>query len=533
MKQYRLLRSNKESGPYTADELIGLGLKPYDLVWMDGKSAAWRYPSEMQEFKALVPAVEEQPFDRFFKNQGPAKANSQPVVETAAVVAVAPKPRIRVKADWNRIEQPMVVAPMQAAAAPQPKPQQPAKQVAVIDAVKAVPNTVNNASWQNSWLDWQQEQDAVKNAAKTDAAKPAEKPKTVNTAHTEHIAPEIETKFSQSLDSLKQRYADTVLKTKGKAAEWYKFKGAATVALLAIPVLGFGIWLGSGMHNQAKEVAKPVVATVPVTTPAPETQQPPADNSNTAGVGVQGNTSQQNNAATRAKPNPNAKELVPSFDNDDNNNKPPVPVAATKPAKKAIVKQLPPPTTLAEKKYAKAVPQQKTVSAQPQQKYVFAPPANTNPSARSKVINPALVGASVNASGNPAAQNRQQEMPAQYAAAKKEPENANPVFAHYSKQQKVEDYVSVEADKPYQQAIQNLALNVENVTDATVDLVVIDVQYYDQGGRFKTGQTIYIKNIPVNETVRAKIPDNVNASRIKYRVSLVSVEQKGVYLVAE
>ncbi len=535
MKQYRLLRSNKETGPYTADELIGLGLKPYDLVWMDGKSAAWRYPSEMNEFKALVPAVEEQPFDRFLKKQGMANVNSQPIVETITATTTAPKPRIRVKADWNRVEQPVFIAPVQTAAAPQPKPPQPAKPVTVNDAVKAVPNTVNTASWQSSWLDWQQEQDAVKNASKTDAAKAVEKPKTVNAAHAEYTAPEIETKFSQSLDSLKQRYVDTVLKTKGKAAEWYKYKGMATIALLAIPVLGFGIWLGSGMHSSGKDVAKPIVAAVPVTTPAPETKQQPADDSNTAGVGVQRNTSQQNDAATRAKPNPNAKELVPSFDNDDNNDKPAAPVAATKPVKKAIVKQLqPPPTTVAEKKYAKTAPQQKAVSPQPQQKYVFAPPANGGPSAHSKVINPALVGASVNNGvSNQVVQNRQQETPAQYAAAKKGPENANPVFAHYTKPQRTEDYVSVEADQPYQQAIQNLALNVENVTDATVDLVVIDVQYYDQNGKFKTGQTIYVKNIPVNETVRAKIPDNTNASRIKYRVSLVSVEQKGVYLVAE
>src|SRR3954463_13156593 len=67
MKQYRLLRNNKESGPYSAEELITSGFKPYDLIWADGKSAAWRYPGEMEEFKLHAPAVEEQPFDRFYK----------------------------------------------------------------------------------------------------------------------------------------------------------------------------------------------------------------------------------------------------------------------------------------------------------------------------------------------------------------------------------------------------------------------------------------------------------------------------------
>ena len=67
MVSYLLLRDNKESGPFTMDELVKLGLKPYDLVWVKGKSAAWRYPSEVEELKPFAPVVEEQPFDRFYK----------------------------------------------------------------------------------------------------------------------------------------------------------------------------------------------------------------------------------------------------------------------------------------------------------------------------------------------------------------------------------------------------------------------------------------------------------------------------------
>src|SRR5882724_7159576 len=73
MAEYLLLRSNKESGPYTLDDLVGRGFKAYDLVWVKGKSAAWRYPSEIDELKPFAPMVEEQPFDRFFKKQGEEK----------------------------------------------------------------------------------------------------------------------------------------------------------------------------------------------------------------------------------------------------------------------------------------------------------------------------------------------------------------------------------------------------------------------------------------------------------------------------
>lgn len=54
-KVYLLLRSNKQTGPYSLEELLQLNLKPFDLVWVDGRSAAWQYPSEIPSLKAYVP----------------------------------------------------------------------------------------------------------------------------------------------------------------------------------------------------------------------------------------------------------------------------------------------------------------------------------------------------------------------------------------------------------------------------------------------------------------------------------------------
>lgn len=60
MSSYLLLRNNKESGPFTIDEIKGMSLKAYDLLWVVGKSAAWRYPGEIAEIKAFAPPVPEQ-----------------------------------------------------------------------------------------------------------------------------------------------------------------------------------------------------------------------------------------------------------------------------------------------------------------------------------------------------------------------------------------------------------------------------------------------------------------------------------------
>jgi hypothetical protein len=53
-KIYLLLRNNKQSGPYTLSELIALQLKPLDLIWVEGRSRSWAYPTEMNELKSHV-----------------------------------------------------------------------------------------------------------------------------------------------------------------------------------------------------------------------------------------------------------------------------------------------------------------------------------------------------------------------------------------------------------------------------------------------------------------------------------------------
>ena len=76
MNGYLLLRDNKQTGPYSKEEMIEKGFKPYDLIWAEGKSAGWRYPGEFPEFASFAPMVEEQPFDRFFKKPSSSASTS-------------------------------------------------------------------------------------------------------------------------------------------------------------------------------------------------------------------------------------------------------------------------------------------------------------------------------------------------------------------------------------------------------------------------------------------------------------------------
>ena len=47
-KVYLLLRDNQQTGPFSLEELIRFDLKPFDLIWIEGKSAGWYYPQEIQ-----------------------------------------------------------------------------------------------------------------------------------------------------------------------------------------------------------------------------------------------------------------------------------------------------------------------------------------------------------------------------------------------------------------------------------------------------------------------------------------------------
>jgi hypothetical protein len=50
-KVFLLLRNNHEKGPFTVEELLQQHLRPTDLVWVEGISQAWSYPSEVPELK--------------------------------------------------------------------------------------------------------------------------------------------------------------------------------------------------------------------------------------------------------------------------------------------------------------------------------------------------------------------------------------------------------------------------------------------------------------------------------------------------
>jgi len=215
MTSYLLLRNNKEKGPFSLDELIQHGLKPYDLVWVNGKSAAWRYPGEIAELKEYSPAVEEQPYDRFFKK--PLEEKKQglvPVLQKEAVV-----------------QQPAYI---------------PKKSVFVTLPGQQQQRTVIKEQVVTGYEKYQA---PVKETVIADTAVP--------TISITEMPVTAEIKYSQPLDEIKEMYVKTLQDRKQKIAKKTYLNAAMKNVAVALAIVGVGILIGFAMKSNGN---KPVAA---------------------------------------------------------------------------------------------------------------------------------------------------------------------------------------------------------------------------------------------------------------------------------
>lgn len=512
MKQYRLLRNNKESGPYSAEELIQSGFKPYDLIWIDGKSAAWRYPGEMEEFKLHAPAVEEQPFDRFYKKpsateskkESPipiAKETITPVIkETPASIASssfnaipsiavkAEKPRIRIKADSRKIEMNVSSEPVIQKEKIKPVIQEEKiKPVFERETVTATQTTTNHG-WKDMWLDWEQEKKAVSTLNKISVR--------------DHADEVLETKFSQSLDEIKERYVETVLKSKRTSSRG-KSGNLITSFILIGAILGFGMWMGFKWSGNGNTLTQQKIANVqphPVKT-LPESEQPyeqnlpAADETKTSAVTNETKTSNNEN-----------KTSVSSKENSTNPVSQPV-AHNTIPAIKKTQ------TSHSVDEFAES----KSVYQPKQKKSV----KDFTPQEESKDVE--LYNKNVQQ--NDVAENNVRTEP-----KKQDPPSG---FNHFKPQPKITDFISVDTYVPSPGSAVGVKLRVQNISSVAVDMVMVDLHYYDANGRYQTGATVYVRNISAGQTVTVPAPDNSHAVKVNYRIAMISSEKDNMYLIAD
>ena len=500
MKKYRLLRDNKETGPYAAEELIQSGLKKYDLIWVDGKSAAWRYPCEIDVFKPYVPPVEEQPFDRFYKK--PSASSTQQVAATVAtteapalttIAVKKEKPRFRIKAECQKIETAVatVVPAIQTQTIAQAPPvsyntfTEPVRQTGPV-------TTAATPAWENMWMDWEQEKKAVANASVSY--------KTVNDRIKALGAEDdvLETKFSQSLDAIKERYVEAVLKRKKSSGNFDKYKSHLTAAVLLTAILAAGMWVGLKWSSKT--------GFTEAKTPQQDVQLIPNEtNTNTA----------ENNDAVIDNTPAQEENAVETSVAEDRQEAIVTPAAAINkkavagnqqknsvPAKNAVV------TTTVQKN--NTIPKT-TVENAPAVQKNYQPAVTDANGARSSVKRN---HEAVNTSAEPAIQ---------------QPVASNEIKREVKKVESIDDYVDVES-YPVSSGVQ---YNVSNISDVPLDMIMIDLQYFDANGKYLKGETLTINNIEPGTSAKVNAPQNAKAAGIKYKVSMISSEQNDLNIIAD
>jgi hypothetical protein len=244
MSTYLLLRNNKQSGPFTLEEIRSMGVKAYDLVWVESKSAAWRYPCEIEEFKSFAPVVEEQPFDRFFKkvpatNQS---VSNKPVNVLKQTAASSNEGLFQSPALGNSVS----TQPEKNVYASLPSNE---KEISFNDQGKK--ESEKNQTTQQENYNWDANYREL-------VQKTYSRPQ--SSTQYEPVPVVLEDKFSQPLDDIKKQYVENVLNRKKNSLQIFHFFKPVAIAFGIIILFGTGLFMGLFINKRGniapKDIAK-------------------------------------------------------------------------------------------------------------------------------------------------------------------------------------------------------------------------------------------------------------------------------------
>ena len=231
-KVYLLLRNNKQSGPHTLEELLQLGLKPKDLIWIEGKSAGWSYPSEINDLKPHLDAA----------------SQSTALQETLQKAEVQASPPID--------NQAFMPVEKQSSAFDESSPASKVYVSMPVSINKSTelkkPEVENIILPQADIIEWKAEELRKKIQSYTPESRAAEKKEQAIVTKFQSTIPEREKEYTSWI------YNQKINKTK-KISEEQKKWGAIAVAALLLLTVGFGI---SQYHNDDKKEVELVATTV-------------------------------------------------------------------------------------------------------------------------------------------------------------------------------------------------------------------------------------------------------------------------------
>jgi hypothetical protein len=513
IRAYRLLRNNEEQGPFTAEELIQKKLKPYDLIWIDGRSACWKYPGEMAEFKMYVPLAGEQT-QSLENNQ---KENSVSASVQAAIAInnniaqseIKEKPRYKVSAAWSKIQTiPKPVYKNMVASEPKKKSSKK-----LIDREQSGDLQSKSLSWKEAWLDWEKEKES---GVPVNEHEKLKEPVFTQSAQIDknYTEPALETKYVQPLDALKDKYIENILLEKRQAKKSYPggtASGFIVPTLAVVVIFSVGFWL---LHSN-------IETTTALKEPLHNQQVKPVP----TGVDEPASNTDNNKMPDAATGSTNEEKQTIA------GNEPLIPDQAEE--RKQVVTEVPRPAILKHDDSKK----QPSLAA-----YDPAPAKTEARQLQQAIISPKSNAGINNANKNNTFTSKSDPKPAEnktiintavesnISANLPLQEDAAPPLRNVHVKTST-DYVSV----PEYIQINNGSANlkIENISNIDFDLVVIDVQYFDSLSQFRKGETLYLHNLRAGKDVIIKTPKDINSHYATSKVSLISSDSKQVYVVGD
>lgn len=536
MTSYLLLRNNKETGPYSLDEIVQFGLKAYDLIWVNGKSAAWRYPGEIPELEPYAPIVEEQPYDRFYKKGTDEKKEAEPQQQTevrevkavkqvtapiqtetpvVAIPAATPvsTPIIEVPAativeeiipaQQTPIEAPPVTTPRadttpvakKSVFVTMPKGSAPAQPVAAA-MVAATPTPGPSAPVatpvQSQPAAFEKYMPASKPA--TAPAEPVMPAKTITITENPVTA---EIKYSQPLDEIKEMYVKTLQERKQRIANKAFILQTVKKVAVVIAIVGAGILIGFTMKSNA---GKKLVA-------ASETTEQPTNPSVVDDTNAVEHSTTIDQASEETVPSANATEHEESY--------------------KASPQVNSASTELREPVRNAKVAEQKTVEAPATQKAIMPEPVSPDLRTKEVLAEVPPQNTEVNERGERTRKVRSTTPTEEVATSETQTETTNekPVAPKSESKPVVNksllSQVSVKSNN-YQivafGGIRDLQLTLYNDSKYVLDKVLVELQYLKPTEEPLRIDVITFKSVSPNGSLTIRMPDTNRGIKVRYRI---------------
>ena len=464
MASYLLLRDNKESGPLSLDQLVSLGLKPYDLIWIEGRSAAWRYPSEIPELKNYAPVVEEQPYDRFFKK--PKETDSLEEIFTEKINIEKEKKSFKEEQEKKeKLAEP--VKKIQPKSEPeiyrnyQPKEEfQSKSRGQVFVSMPKVPKRAEPRIETKNEKEQQQASYSNYQEPQKKSASYSNYPVYSNP----DPEPILEKKYSQSFDEIKEMYVNTLVQRKNRNRRKEIAKKILRPVVYSMILIASGVVIGYFILSKkfSLEAGQRLSVNVPAQNQKSESKKPVFQPENNAASLLHDKENQHPNALASTTQKSQVKNQVPKTD-------PNTQLATNDPLNQTS-----------------PVLEKKDVEIDPQT------------GERSKVVRDSE---SINTSTDP-----KDDKPNGSTDDGKDLRKLVSINAN--------DYL-----RGVFGGIRNLELTIHNRSKTSLDAVTVQVQYLKNTNQPIKTETITFKNVNANSVATVRVPDSQRGMKVSYKIT--------------